>query len=49
MEYPLISMNDAYDCDCINNYAHNKCLLNINKCPTCKKSSKTKLIYQNKV
>ena len=43
MEYPLISMNDAYDCNCINNYAHNKCLLNINKCPTCRKVAKPKL------
>ena len=29
--YPLLSMSEAFDCDCLNNYAHNKCLININK------------------
>ena len=48
MEYPLISMNDAYDCKCINNYAHNKCLLNINKCPTCRKVAKPNLYIKTK-
>ena len=48
MEYPLISMNDAYDCNCINNYAHNKCLLNINKCPTCRKVAKPNLYIKTK-
>lgn len=48
MEYPLISMNDTYDCKCINNYAHNKCLLNINKCPTCRKEMKPNLYIKTK-
>ena len=48
MEYPLISMNYAYGCKCINKYAHNKCLLNINKCPTCRKETKPKLYIKTK-
>ncbi len=43
MDYPLISMNDAFGCKCITNYAHNICLLTINKCPTCRKVAKPKL------
>lgn len=35
--YPMLSMDKAYNCKCQNNYAHNKCLININKCPTCRK------------
>jgi hypothetical protein len=38
MNYPLISLNKAYDCNCRNLHAHNKCLLSINKCPTCRKT-----------
>ena len=48
MNYPLISMCDAYGCKCINNYAHNKCLLNVNKCPTCRKETKPKLYITTK-
>jgi hypothetical protein len=48
MNYPLISMCDAYGCKCINNYAHNKCLLNVNKCPTCRKEIKPKLYITTK-
>jgi len=48
MNYPLISMCDAYGCKCINNYAHNKCLLNVNKCPTCRKETKPKLYIKTK-
>ena len=35
--YPLLTLSTAYNCKCQNSYAHNKCLLNINKCPTCRK------------
>jgi hypothetical protein len=48
MNYPLISMCDAYSCKCINYYAHNKCLLNVNKCPTCRKETKPKLYITTK-
>ena len=48
MNYPLISMCNAYGCKCINNYAHNKCLLNVNKCPTCRKEIKPKLYITTK-
>jgi hypothetical protein len=41
--YPLILLSDAYGCKC-NTKAHNKCLIRINKCPTCRKFvSKPKL------
>jgi hypothetical protein len=46
--YPFISMDKVYGCKCINNYSHNKCLLNINKCPTCRKVSKAKLYITTK-
>lgn len=35
--YPLISMSYAYDCRCSTTYAHNRCLKNVLKCPTCRK------------
>jgi len=34
--YPLISLSDAYGCECKTLHAHNHCLLNINKCPLCR-------------
>ena len=37
--YPLLSMSQTFNCSCLNNYAHNKCLINIKKCPTCRKES----------
>ena len=37
MNYPLVLLSNSYGCKCCNSYAHNKCLLNINKCPTCRK------------
>jgi hypothetical protein len=43
MNYPLLSLSTVYECNCINNYAHNRCLLHINKCPTCRKLSNPKL------
>lgn len=38
--YPIIALSYAYDCKCKNIYAHNKCLLNIVKCPQCRKEVK---------
>jgi len=43
MNYPLLSMSHVYKCNCINNYAHNRCVLHINKCPLCRKESKPNL------
>jgi len=37
LNYPMLPLSQAYGCSCHNSYAHNKCLLNINKCPTCRK------------
>ena len=37
LSYPLISLSYIYNCNCKNNYAHNKCLFGIKKCPTCRK------------
>jgi hypothetical protein len=34
--YPLLPLFKAYGCNC-KSFAHNKCLLSINKCPTCRK------------
>jgi hypothetical protein len=35
--YPLLPLSKIYSCNCCTSYAHNKCLLNLNKCPTCRK------------
>jgi hypothetical protein len=43
INYPLLSLAEAYDCECHTSYAHNKCLITINKCPTCRKISKPNL------
>lgn len=48
MNYPLLSLSDVYNCNCKKKYAHNKCLLNINKCPMCRKESYAKLYVQTK-
>lgn len=37
LNYPLVSLSHAYNCNCVGLFAHNKCLLKINKCPTCRK------------
>lgn len=37
IRYPIIPLCYAYDCRCSGTFAHNKCLLTINKCPTCRK------------
>jgi hypothetical protein len=43
IDYPLLSMSYIYGCRCSTNYAHNKCMLSITKCPTCRKESVPKL------
>ena len=48
MDYPLLSLSSAYNCKCFYNYAHNKCLITINKCPTCRKLLKPKLYINTK-
>lgn len=47
--YPLVQLSCAYGCACSNNVAHNKCLLGITKCPTCRKFvNKPKLYVSSK-
>ena len=38
LNYPLIPLSYAYECECKTMWAHNKCLKNIFKCPTCRKN-----------
>ena len=45
MAYPLISMANAYGCACIDKYTHNKCIIGINKCPTCRKQVNKPNLY----
>ena len=45
VNYPLLALSEAYNCKCQNSYAHNKCLLNIIKCPTCRKVVSKPNIY----
>jgi hypothetical protein len=40
INYPLLSMDYVYNCKCVNKYAHNICIININKCPTCRQKAK---------
>jgi hypothetical protein len=35
--YPLVKLSQAFGCDCSGSLAHNKCLIGIKKCPTCRK------------
>lgn len=37
LRYPLISLSHAYGCDCKTMLVHNRCLIGIFKCPTCRK------------
>jgi hypothetical protein len=37
MSYPLIPLAKAYNCQCSTLYAHNKCLLYLARCPSCRK------------
>lgn len=47
--YPMIPLSKAYECKCSNTFAHSKCLLGINKCPTCRKFiSKPNLYVETK-
>ena len=45
LNYPLISISYAYNCNCKNKYAHNKCLFDIKKCPTCRKMVQKPNLY----
>jgi hypothetical protein len=48
--YPFVSLSDAYGCKCKTTYAHNVCLMNIKKSPTCRKVvSKPKLYVKSKI
>ncbi len=47
-EYPLLSMSYIYKCKCRKYYGHNRCLINVNKCPTCRKESKPYLYIYTK-
>jgi len=38
LRYPLIPLSYAYECGCKTMWAHNRCLINILKCPTCRKN-----------
>jgi hypothetical protein len=49
--YPLVKLSKVYNCYCIGDglIAHNKCLLGIKKCPTCRKQpSKPNLYVETK-
>lgn len=38
MDYPLVAVCDAFNCAC-SGHAHNRCLMNIEKCPMCRKET----------
>ena len=48
INYPLLSLAEVYGCECHTSYAHNKCLLTINKCPTCRQISKPNLYVKTR-
>lgn len=35
--YPIIPLSHAYGCRCHTSFAHNRCLISVTKCPTCRK------------
>lgn len=37
LSYPLITLSHAYNCHCGTMWAHNRCLMGIYKCPSCRK------------
>lgn len=43
--YPIIKLSQAYGCECVGTHAHNKCLLGIDKCPTCRKTVSKPNLY----
>lgn len=43
--YPLVKLSEVYGCECKGLLAHNKCLLGIKKCPTCRKFSPKPNLY----
>jgi len=48
INYPLLSLAKAYSCRCSTLYAHNKCLLKITKCPSCRKNTPPNLYIETK-
>ena len=48
ISYPLLSLAEAYGCECHTSFAHNKCLITIDKCPTCRKISKPNLYVKTR-
>ena len=36
INYPLLQLSNVYNCYCRTSFAHNKCLIGIKKCPTCR-------------
>lgn len=45
LPYPLVKLSQVYNCNCKSLIAHNKCLLGIKKCPTCRKYSEKPNLY----
>ena len=39
MWYPLVPLSYAYGCRCTTSWVHNRCLLGVYKCPTCRKQA----------
>jgi len=39
LSYPLFPLSYYYKCKCNTMYSHNKCLINIKKCPSCRKKN----------
>jgi hypothetical protein len=48
MNYPLISLAQSYKCNCATIHAHNKCLLFIGRCPSCRKICTPDLYVETK-
>jgi hypothetical protein len=48
INYPLLTLSHAYKCNCNTLHAHNKCLLFISRCPSCRKISDPDLYVKTK-
>jgi len=48
IDYPVLSLAVAYGCGCKTMYAHNKCLVSIDSCPSCRKSIKPRLYIETR-
>jgi len=44
--YPLLELSYVYGCNCKGFLAHNRCLLSIKKCPTCRKKPEKMNLYK---